>query len=348
MSLVSLPLASMAVALICGVSLDVKGTGEPALDLTATAQAQPAAPQKWFTSYEQARQLAAKHDLPLLLHFEAKWCGACRRMEGEVLDRADVVSMLGREVVGVRIDADANKNLISEFGITTLPTEVVIYSDGSRGSRYVGATSLTSYKSRLRSVNSSNMSVLARTAKSNVRTASSSKDGESLAATQRRELAQAASHSAAAKVAGKTDKPVRSCLIVRHDGKMVGVGGFSPVALTEGRQWKKGTPLFRVSHEGVCYFLQDKAEQEKFKADPARYIPHLHGCDLVELYNENRATAGAIEYGAFYKGQVYFFASLENRTRFENNPTWYTGVMSDARTANGEMFPFLNPTSINN
>lgn len=343
MSFVSLPTALLALALFTGLSTDVKNSAETTVDLNRTATAKPALPQKWYDSYEQARQLAAQHDLPLILHFEARWCGACRRMEGEVLDRTEVTQLLGREVVGVRVDADLNKNLISEFGITTLPTEVVIYSNGERGNRYVGATSLSSYQSRLRSVNSSNMTVLARAnagTKPNSAADAGTADAQVAAHTQQ-EAGRAIADAAA-------DKPVRNCLIVRHDGKMVGVGGFSPVALTEGRQWKKGTPLFRAVHEGVCYFLQDKRELEKFTADPAKYIPHLHGCDLVELYNENRATAGAIEYGAFYKGQVYFFASLENRTRFENNPSWYTGVMTDARTANGEMYPFLRQGGINN
>lgn len=275
-------------------------------------------PQAWQTSYETAKKMAARQKLPLLLHFDATWCGACVRMERDVLQRSEVKSLLGREVVGVKIDADQYKHLISEFGISTLPTEVVVYADGTRGNRQVGATSLSSYVSRLKSIGGSNRAVIART------------------------------ETKKADVETEQAKSIRSCLIVRHDGKMVGVGGFSPVALTESRSWRKGTSLFRHSHEGVCYFLQSEDERLKFAEDPAKYIPHLHGCDLVELFNENRATAGAIEYGAFYKGQVFFFASLENRNRFETNPTWYTGVMTDSRTANDEMFPFLSRDVANN
>ena len=310
---------SMAgVALIGLVSLDTDIRTESASVSPQVNVSVPQLPQTWQTSYEAARKMAAKNKLPLLLHFDATWCGACVRMERDVLQRPEVKRLLGREVVGVKIDADQYKHLIGEFGISTLPTEVVVYADGTRGSRHVGATSLSSYVSRLKSIGGSNRAVVAK------------------ADTQKPALK------------GEESRSVRSCLIVRHDGKMVGVGGFSPVALTESRSWRKGTSLFRHSHEGVCYFLQTEAERIKFAKDPARYIPHLHGCDLVELFNENRATAGAIEYGAFYKGQVFFFASLENRNRFENNPTWYTGVMTDARTANDEMFPFLSRELLNN
>ena len=271
-------------------------------------------PHYWLTSYEDAKRIAAANKLPLLLHFDATWCGACRRMDQDVLNQHSVTALLGNKVVGVKIDADRYKNLISEFGISTLPTEVVVYPDGTQGSRYVGATTLGSYVSRLNGI-------------SNI---------------QNQAIAQATSNDRDAAATKESAKNVRSCLIVRHDGKMVGVGGYSPVALTDQRQWNKGSSEFVGSHEGVDYFLQSAEELARFNSNPERYIPKLHGCDLVELFTENRATAGVIEYGAFYNGQLFFFASLENRSRFENNPTWYMGVMTDSRTANDEMFPFLN------
>jgi len=275
--------------------------------------------------------MAAQHKLPLVLHFDATWCGACRRMERDVLNRASVTSLLGSRVVGVRIDADHYKNLISEFGISTLPTEVVVFADGSQGSRYAGAVSLDSYVSRLNNISGSNQAVIARS--------QMKISGSSQAVIARSQMKTDAKDES---------KTVRSCLIVRHDGKMVGVGGFSPVALTKSRSWKKGSSEFVASHEGVDYFLQNEAELNKFNASPERFIPKLHGCDLVELFQENRATAGAIEYGSFYKGRLFFFASLANRNRFENNPTWYMGVVADAQTANDEMFPFLSHDSSDN
>ncbi len=277
----------------------------------------PESSGRWFDSYDEARQLAASKKLPLLLHFDATWCGACRRMDRDVLHRRQVTDLLGKAVIGVKIDSDQHRKLISEFKISTLPTEVVVLADGSVDGRYVGAVSLDKYVARLKTISGKNRDVVA------------SQD------TQTDDLPESDSHK-------------RSCLIVRHDGKVVGVGGFSPVALTVQREWKKGNDQFVVAHEGVDYFLQSADEVAQFNEDPDRYIPKLHGCDLVELYRENRATAGSIEYGAFYLGQAFFFASLENRESFENNPTWFLGVMADARTANNERFPFLNTGMMDN
>lgn len=272
--------------------------------------------QEWLTSYEDAKALATKHKLPLLLHFDATWCGACRVMEAEVMHKPAVTEQLGRTLIGVRIDADRYKDLITEYGISTLPTELIVQPDGKRSELFVGAVSLSKYKLRLQQFASSAATALA---KSDAESAAGEKDAAE----------------------------VRSCLIVRHDGKMVGAGGFSPVALVAQRRWIKGSDKFVATHEGVQYFLQSQQEVDQFTANPTRYIPLLHGLDLVELHLENRTTTGAIEYGAFYKGQVYFFASVKNRDRFENNPTWYLSAMADARSADSKAYPFLNANTVN-
>lgn len=281
----------------------------PGMKIDAAVAVPGQLPRDWMTSYEEARRAAARNKVPLLLHFEAKWCGACRRMESEVLHKPEVRKRLGQSLIAVRLDADKYNDLIRKFGISTLPSEVVVQPDGSRGRIMTGAVSLSSYVARLNRL-----------------------------ARNDQPAGDAEKSTAAANAEGKN---VRSCLIVRHDGKMVGVGGFSPVSLVSRREWKRGSEEFVASFEGVEYFLTSAEEVETFNANPRKYIPEMHGCDLVELHLENRATTGAIEYGSFYKGRFYFFASLQNRNRFKNNPAWYLGAAADADTANDEMFPFL-------
>ncbi|HAD61815.1 MAG TPA: hypothetical protein DCG12_21465 [Planctomycetaceae bacterium] len=270
-------------------------------------------PARWLTSWDEAKKLAQHHKVPLLIHFEATWCGACRRMEASVLQKSDVTAKLKDGVVGVRIDADRHKDLIREYSIGTLPTEVVVRPDGSKR-RMTGAVTLSTYMSRLKRIRSEG--------------ADKPESDDSA------EKVSAAEDSAEASV--------RSCLIVRKDGKMVGLGGFSPVALVTDRKWIQGSNEIIVRHEGVDYFLQTEGERKLFEDAPEKYIPRLHGCDVVELHRQNRATAGSIEYGAFYKGEVFFFASVENRDRFEDHPTWYLDAMANAKTEMETRFPFLN------
>lgn len=279
-------------------------------ETVASAQQTPARPiGKWLTSYESARQIAIRHKLPLLLHFDAPWCGACRQMEANVLLTSSVKAKLGTEVIGVRLNADVNKHLIAQFGISTLPTEVVIFGDGTRGQTFVGATSLPSYVSRLASISGKNSAVF--------------QDSEAAVA------ASAVGKSNAA--TGIASVNLRSCLIVTRNGAMVGLGGFSPVSLRNKRAWKKGDQRHVATHDGVDYYLTAPEQVAEFESNPTAFIPKFHGCDLVTLRHDNEVKTGAIEYGAFYDGNMYFFASTGNRDRFQKNPAWYLEGASLAR-----------------
>jgi YHS domain-containing protein/thioredoxin-related protein len=247
----------------------------------------------WLDSVDDAQRLAAEGNLPILLHFDASWCGACRRMEKQVLHDTAVKAILGKRLIGVRVDADRHRDLISRYRVSTLPTEIVIAADGTERSRFVGAVSLQSYLSRLESITGQT------TVDDKSIVANSNEDGDNEA------------------------EKTRSCLIVRRDGKMVGLGGFSPVALSDNRKWQRGQEEFVVSFQEVEYFLQSAAEVTRFEAKPEQFVPHLHGCDPVELHRHKLARAGAIEFGSFYKGEMFFFASIANREQFQNNPAWF-------------------------
>ncbi|MCA9034984.1 MAG: thioredoxin family protein [Planctomycetaceae bacterium] len=266
-----------------------------------------ALPGTWLLSFEEAEKVAIRQQVPLIVHFEASWCGPCRQMESSVLNKAAVQDQLKHRFVGVRVDADHHSDLVSRFGVASLPTEVIISHDGRELARYVGVTSLDSYIARLNDL---------------------------------------AGHSNPQKSAGSKadDESNRSCLIVRHDGKMVGLGGFSPVALIGEKVWEKGTEQFVGTFEDVDYFFRSEFERDRFLNDPQAFLPRLHGCDPVSLYMKNRAEAGSIEYGAFYKGQLYFFASIQNRRTFQRNPDFYAGGVMRDYIDNSEQFPFIDST----
>lgn len=254
----------------------------------------------WAPSWQAAQRVAIDSNVPLVVHFGATWCGACRRMDAQVLNKSEVVSLLGQKVIGVRLDADQHRSLIKEYRVNTLPTDVIVMPDGTEKARYVGAVSVATYVSRLESL--ANQS-----AKPDVVPEDREETGDS------------------------QSKKTRSCLIVRRDGKMVGLGGFSPVALQRNRQWHRGSEEFVAHYQGVDYFLQSAEEVSEFESRPEYFIPHLHGCDPVELYKNRKALAGVIEFGSIYKGELFFFASLENRRRFQSNPRWYLQSDSDVQ-----------------
>ncbi len=266
---------------------------------------------KWLDSFDEAKRLSSEKDVPIILHFEAVWCGACRQMDSAVLGQPDVVKHLGTTVIGVRIDADRDPELIRKYAISSLPTEVVIGSDGLELARYVGGATLSEYTARLGD------------------SAISSETDPNAVPTP------------------EMDNSLRRCLLVMRDGKVVGLGGFCPVAMIRDKKWLKGNEEFVGSFDGVDYFFQSAAEREVFLASPKQFVPGLHGCDPVELQRERRAETGAIELGAFYKGRVFFFTTPFNRSLFKSNPAWYAEGVSADGIQNPEQFPFLKSMNLN-
>lgn len=88
------------------------------------------APTGWLSDYAAARKLARELDRPLLLHFYATWCGPCQSMERSVLNTGDVKQSLGRDVIGVKIDSDRHRNLVDRFAVRSLPSDIIIDSEG--------------------------------------------------------------------------------------------------------------------------------------------------------------------------------------------------------------------------
>ena len=54
-----------------------------------------------------------------ILAFQAKWCGACQA------DKAELAA-LDSEIEIIRIDADLRPDLVQQYGVTELPTYIVL------------------------------------------------------------------------------------------------------------------------------------------------------------------------------------------------------------------------------
>jgi len=294
------------------LDMDVPGVPSDGMG-NPLATAEVSAEKGWLHSFDQAKAISLEKKLPLLLHFEADWCGACRTMDSAVMNQPAVLQHLGTSVVAVRINADQDPGLISQYGIASLPTEILIDDNGKEIARYVGGTTLNEYTSRLESARD-------RTARDT--------SGKG-AATE------------------NADENLRPCLLVIREGHLVGLGGFSPVAMLKEKKWLKGDEKFLGAYLGVEYFFQSAEERELFFASPEQYVPRLHGFDPVEMQVTRRAEVGAIELGAFYKGRLFFFLNRQNRERFQSNPAWYAEGLSTDGLQNADQFPFLKSMTLN-
>lgn len=111
------------------------------------AQAQPAA--RWQTTVEGARRIAAQNNQLVLIHFWAPYCTACRRMEQEVFTDRAVSAAIQTYYVPVKVNTEYFPATANQFGITALPTDVIITPDGQVLNRIEGMVSASEYSARL-------------------------------------------------------------------------------------------------------------------------------------------------------------------------------------------------------
>lgn len=107
----------------------ISQTGTVLLALCAAALAQEPG-VSWQTDLGQARELAAQSGRLVLVHFWADWCKPCMRLEEEVFRHPQVASALEANYVPVKLHADQHPDQARRFGVTSLPTDVILTPQG--------------------------------------------------------------------------------------------------------------------------------------------------------------------------------------------------------------------------
>lgn len=87
-----------------------------------------------FSSVEESQKT-------VLLDFYAKWCGPCRMLAPIVEDVADAADGNSDYMVG-KIDVESEPELAKRFGVTSIPT-LVVMKNGKEKKRVVGAVTKT-------------------------------------------------------------------------------------------------------------------------------------------------------------------------------------------------------------
>jgi len=107
---------------------------------------------------------------------------------------------------------------------------------------------------------------------------------------------------------------------------LIGLDGYSPVAIKNRRTWTRGRRDLSAVWQGVIYYFASEKELRAFRRAPHRYAPRMLGCDPVVLWEDDRAVQGDVRFGAFYAGDLFLFSSSGSRNRFKRNPDRYVQV----------------------
>jgi thiol-disulfide isomerase/thioredoxin len=103
-----------------------------------------AAAASWRTDYAQAKEDAQTQGKPLLVTITASWCGACRQMESLTFTDSRVRRLVDERFVAVSVDSDRHADVVSAFGVSALPTTLVI-KGGEPVKRWTGFQNAASF-----------------------------------------------------------------------------------------------------------------------------------------------------------------------------------------------------------
>jgi len=111
----------------------------------------PAVP--FYLNFELAKKEATKDGKPIFIFFHTGWCGYCRQMERTTLRDPNVI-LAAKDIVGVRLDADAEKSLASMYGADGYPFLVLLNSKGeaiATHAGYLGAGQMIQFLAKAKS-----------------------------------------------------------------------------------------------------------------------------------------------------------------------------------------------------
>lgn len=105
---------------------------------------------QWSSDFEAATAQAQSEGKLVLLHFWTTTCGPCRVLDSQVFNQPAVASAVHSGFVPVKVDANQSASLAQRFGITQVPTDVIVDAQGRVVDRMVSPSSPMAYVSRVR------------------------------------------------------------------------------------------------------------------------------------------------------------------------------------------------------
>jgi len=99
----------------------------------------------WFPDPGAAAQVAVAENKTILLHFGADSCRDCDQLDTFVYTDPTVQRAFDQSLIAVKVNADTQKDLVEEFGVTSLPMDIAVSPAGEILSKRKSPTVAASY-----------------------------------------------------------------------------------------------------------------------------------------------------------------------------------------------------------
>lgn len=98
-------------------------------ETTARARSQGPAQIRWLSDFDQALKQARLANKLVVIDFSATWCGPCKMMERTTFADEKVRQHMAG-FVALKVDIDLQRKVAARYGVTSLPTTLVVDADG--------------------------------------------------------------------------------------------------------------------------------------------------------------------------------------------------------------------------
>ncbi len=278
----------------------------------------------WEPEYERAATRAREQGRPLWVHFTGPWCGSCRQMEATTFVSTPVIRLAREQFVSVAVRSDLREDLVGRFGVTGLPTDVILAPDGQVLAREVGY------------VDPPNFAVWLRESAGRWETATPQPrrklglSGYCPVSLVRSGVLRPGQATVTAHYDGRrfrfVDPEAREAFLKEPERYLPGDGGHCVVHRVDEGQEVPGDPRFGVYYKGRLYLCADALSRQRFAEDPDRYAQ-------AELGGEGycphcRAIAGRLvkgrsQFSLMHEGRRYLFPDADHREAFRSAPDRY-------------------------
>jgi YHS domain-containing protein/thiol-disulfide isomerase/thioredoxin len=324
-------------------------------------------PLHWHPTLESAKQEALRTNRLVLIHFWADWCHACKTMDKEVFSQPQVAAAVEANYVPVKINADFFPARSKQYGVTALPTDVILTSQGQPIQKFQGVVAPGEYIARLNHVAASLPAQGPRGFAETTPGAPADPDDRyadyyrrrgqppppqlqpppvanpAIAVNPAAPVGPAAPVNPAAAVnppgavATGAAAVASASAAATSDNPPLALDGYCPVELTEKSVWSLGNRAWGARHRGRTYLFSGPEQQQRFLANPDHYAPVLSGNDVVIAVEAGKAVPGYRQHGVFFADRVYLFANEDSLMKFSKAPHQYAQWAAQATQASANL-----------